>query len=51
MNFTGLYDATAALSDAAQTNMYLADKGLRETAGELYNLSNLLLGSLSDDAI
>jgi hypothetical protein len=51
MNFAGLYDATCALSDAAEKNMYLADKGLRETAGELYNLSNLLLGSLSDDAI
>ena len=51
MNFAGLYDATCALSDAAEKNMYLADKSLRETAAELYNLSNLLLGSLSDDAI
>jgi hypothetical protein len=51
MNFAGLYDATYALADAAEKHMYLADKQLRETAGELYNLSNLLLGSLSDDAI
>ncbi len=51
MNFNGLYDATYALSDVAEKHMYLADKSLRETAGELYNLSNLLLGSLSDDAI
>lgn len=51
MNFAGVYDATYALADAAEKHMYLADKQLRETAGELYNLSNLLLGSLSDDAI
>lgn len=51
MNFEGLYDATNALGDAAEKHMYLADKKLRETAGELNDLSNLLLGSLSDGAI
>lgn len=44
-----LYDATYAFSDAVEKHMYLADKQLRETASELYNLSNVLLGSLSHD--
>ena len=44
-----LYEATYAFSDAAEKHMYLADKQLRDTAGELYNLSNALLGSVSHD--
>ena len=44
-----LYEATYAFSDAAEKHMYLADKQLRDTAGELYNLSNTLLGSVSHD--
>lgn len=44
-----IYEATNAFSDAAEKHMYLADKQLRDTAGELYNLSNALLGSMSHD--
>ena len=47
-DFAALYDATTAFSDAAEKHMYLADKQLRDTAGELYNLSNALLGSVSN---
>lgn len=46
-----LYDATYAFCDAAEKHMYLADKQLRETAGELYTLSNMLLGSLNNDPL
>jgi hypothetical protein len=44
-----IYEATYAFSDAAEKHMYLADKQLRDTAGELYNLSNALLGSIGHD--
>ena len=43
-DFTALYDATNAFSDSADKHLYLADKQLRDTAGELYNLSQQLLG-------
>lgn len=43
-DFAALYDATYAFSDAAEKHMYLADKQLRDTAGELFNQSNQLLG-------
>jgi hypothetical protein len=43
-DLSALYDATYAFSDAAEKHMYLADKQLRETAGELFNQSNQLLG-------
>ena len=43
-DFTALYDATNTFSDAADKHLYLADKQLRDTAGELYNLSQQLLG-------
>ena len=43
-DFAALYDATNAFSDAADKHLYLADKQLRDTAGELYNLSQQLLG-------
>lgn len=43
-DFTALYDATNAFSDSADKQLYLADKQLRDTAGELYNLSQQLLG-------
>jgi hypothetical protein len=46
-----IYEATYAFSDAAEKHMYLADKQLRETAGELYNLSNALLGSVGNDQV
>jgi hypothetical protein len=46
-----IYEATYAFSDAAEKHMYLADKQLRDTAGELYNLSNALLGSVSHDQV
>lgn len=41
-----LYDATFDFLDVAEKNLYLADKQLRETAGEIYNLSRIVLGSL-----
>jgi hypothetical protein len=44
-DLTALYDATYDFSDTAQRNLYLADKSLRDTAGELYNLSRLVIGS------
>jgi hypothetical protein len=46
-----LYEATYAFADAAEKHMYLADKQLRDTAGELYNLSNALLGSVSHEQV
>ncbi len=49
LTLDNLYEATYAFSDAAEKHMYLADKQLRDTAGELYNLSNALLGSVSHD--
>ena len=39
-----LYDATYDLSDTAQRHLFLADKALRETAGELYDLSRQIVG-------
>ncbi len=48
---TALYDATCAFVDAAERHMYLADKQLRETVGELYNLSSIVLGSISHDQV
>ena len=46
-----VYDATYAFSDVAQRHMYLADKQLRDTAAELANLSDVVLGSLGHDQI
>ncbi len=46
-----IYEATYAFSDAAEKHMYLADKQLRDTAGELYDLSNTLLGSMGNDQV
>jgi hypothetical protein len=43
-DFTALYDATNTFSDAVDKHLYLADKQLRDTAGELYHLSQQLLG-------
>lgn len=42
-----LYDSTQDFSDVAERHMYLADKRLRDTAGELYTLSRIVLGSLN----
>lgn len=44
-----LYDATFDFMDQAEKHMYLADKQLREAAGELSNLSRIVLGRLSDE--
>jgi hypothetical protein len=44
-----LYEATTAFVDAASLHMYLVDKHLRDTAGELYGLSQLVLGQLQRD--
>jgi hypothetical protein len=46
-----VYDATYAFSDAAEKHMYLADKQLRKAAGELFNLSNIVLGSFHHEEI
>jgi len=46
-----LYDATYNFNDKAETHMYLADKKLRDTAGELYNLSRIVLGSMGHDEV
>jgi hypothetical protein len=51
LTLDNLYEATYAFSDAAEKHMYLADKQLRDTAGELYNLSNALLGSVGHDQV
>ncbi len=51
LTLDNLYEATYAFSDAAEKHMYLADKQLRDTAGELYNLSNALLGSMGHDQV
>lgn len=44
-NITAIYDATYDFSDTAQRHLYLADKSLRDTANELYNLSRLVIDS------
>jgi hypothetical protein len=46
-----VYEATYTFSDAAEKHMYLADKQLRDAAGELFNLSNALLGSVGHDQV
>jgi hypothetical protein len=51
LTLDAIYEATYAFSDAAEKHMYLADKQLRDAAGELYNLSNALLGSVSHDQV
>lgn len=45
-NLHALYDAAYDFVDSAERHMYLADKALRETAGELYTLSRMVLGEL-----
>jgi hypothetical protein len=50
-DLTALYDATYAYVDAAERHMYLADKQLRETVGELYNLSSIVLESMPHDQV
>ena len=47
MNITETYDATFDFVDASEKHMYLADKRLRETATDLYNLSQVVLGSVA----
>ncbi len=48
---SALYDAAYAFVDSAERHMYLADKALRETAGELYTLSRIVLGELRRDNV
>jgi len=47
-DFYTLYDVAFEFSGAVDRHMYLADKKLRDTAGELYNLSRIVLGSVSE---
>ena len=49
IEFNDLYDATFDFLDTTERHMYLADKQLRETAEELYDLSRIVLGSMSHD--
>jgi len=44
-----LFEARGEFGEKAETQMYLADKKLRETADELYNLSRVVLGSLGHE--
>jgi hypothetical protein len=44
LDITALYDAAYDFNDAADRHMFLADKQLRDTAAELYNLSRVVLG-------
>lgn len=46
-----LYDAVFDFSDVAEQHMYLTDKMLRSTAGELFNLSSSILGRISHEQI
>lgn len=50
-NLDAIDDATSEFSHISNQYMYQADKDLRETAGELYNLSRIVLGSVPDDKI
>jgi len=47
-DFFTLYDAAFEFNGAVDRHMYLADKKLRNTAGELYNLSRIVLGSVGE---
>ena len=49
LNAAALYDSTYDFSDIASRHMYLADKQLRDTASELFNLSRIVLGSVSGE--
>jgi hypothetical protein len=44
-----LFDAAHDFNDLTEKHMFLADKALREAAGELSNLSRIVLGSLSNE--
>lgn len=46
-----VYDAVFDFSDVAEQHMYLADKMLRATAGDLFNLSSNILGKISHDQV
>lgn len=44
-----LYDGYGEFNDVAETSMSQADKNLRDTAGELFNLSRVALGDLGHE--
>ncbi len=46
-----LSDATYDFADVVERYMYLADESLRDTAGELYSLSQVVLGGLAHEQI
>ncbi len=48
-DITALYEATSDFNDAVYKHMYITDKGLRDTAGELYTLSRVVLGNITYD--
>ncbi|RLC90553.1 MAG: hypothetical protein DRI37_01145 [Chloroflexi bacterium] len=50
-DLTALYDATYDFSDVSERHLYLADKQLRDTAGTLYTLSQIILGSMKRERL
>jgi hypothetical protein len=46
LDTSALYDAAYDFNDTADRHMFLADKQLRNTAAELYNLSRVVLGGV-----
>lgn len=49
LDTNALLDAYSEFDEKAQSHMYQADKKLRETADQLYTLSSVVLGNLSDE--
>ena len=50
-DLTALYDAAYDFADVSERQMYLTDKQLRDTAGELYTLSQIILGSMKRERL
>jgi len=50
-DLTALYDATNDFADVSERKMYQTDKQLRNTASELYTLSQIILGSMKRDRL
>lgn len=46
-----LYDATRVFIDVAERHMYIADRRLRDTVAELFNLSSVVLESIVHEQI
>jgi hypothetical protein len=46
VNYSALYELTQTIDDEVNLHMYLADKSLRDTASQLNEISEIMLGSL-----